>query len=245
MDLSATLSSVVARLAHARARAPSACDLVAALRQPVGPIELPLPTGSPARPSHTVAARGSTWRLVASVFPPGTSTALHVHRTPVAWRVLSGHALETVLGQHDRTWAPGEIAETSPGVLHQIGNPGEVPLVLLQLYGELPGPAPVTAAQPEVKPGSGRIVIVGGGLSAAALTYHLAIRVRHPLQVSIIERGAWLGRGIAYGVSSPVFRLNVPASRMSLDPQVPDDFARWAGVTATPDVFLARTRYGA
>ena len=55
--------------------------------------------------------------------------------------------------------------------------------------------------------------------------------------------GPWLGRGIAYGVESEVFRLNVPASRMSIDPEAPDDFVKFAGSEAAPHAFLGRALY--
>lgn len=174
------------------------------------------------------------------VMPPGASTGLHAHDAPCAWRVVSGHALESVIGQPDRTWSPGEVGEIAPGAVHQISNPGDEPLLLMQVAAAC-CPDPLV----EAPDGEERIAIVGGGMSAAALTYHLARGARRPLHVSIIERGAALGRGIAYGVASSIFRLNVPASRMSIDPAVPDDFVTWADVAATPDIFLPRTRYGA
>ena len=55
--------------------------------------------------------------------------------------------------------------------------------------------------------------------------------------------GPWLGRGIAYGVESEVFRLNVPASRMSIDPEAPDDFVKFSGSEAAPHAFLGRALY--
>jgi uncharacterized NAD(P)/FAD-binding protein YdhS len=63
--------------------------------------------------------------------------------------------------------------------------------------------------------------------------------------VVLIERGPWLGRGVAYGVDSTLPRLNVPASRMSIDPAVPDDFVRWAHSESAPETFLGRAQYGA
>ncbi|MCX5746199.1 MAG: FAD/NAD(P)-binding protein, partial [Proteobacteria bacterium] len=86
--------------------------------------------------------------------------------------------------------------------------------------------------------------IVGGGLSGVAVAIHLLRRGAADLRITIVERGPWLGRGVAYGCDSEVFRLNVPASRMSVDPAKPDDFVRWAGVEATPTAFLPRTLYG-
>jgi len=88
------------------------------------------------------------------------------------------------------------------------------------------------------------IAIVGGGFAGAALAYHL-LQLQSPLRIRIIERAAQLGRGLAYAVESPVLRLNVPATRMSLDPERPDDFVQFAGCEATPRAFLPRREYGA
>lgn len=92
---------------------------------------------------------------------------------------------------------------------------------------------------------SRRIVIVGGGFAGAALAYHLLQQRSRQLQVCMIEPGPRLGRGVAYGVSSPLLRLNVPASRMSLDPARPDDFVVYAGAQAQPHAYLSRALYGA
>jgi uncharacterized NAD(P)/FAD-binding protein YdhS len=89
------------------------------------------------------------------------------------------------------------------------------------------------------------IVIVGGGFAGAALAYHLLQHTDRELHVTVIERGARLGRGIAYGVDHDALRLNVPAARMSIDPKQPDDFVTFARCEDTPQAFLARARYGA
>jgi uncharacterized NAD(P)/FAD-binding protein YdhS len=88
------------------------------------------------------------------------------------------------------------------------------------------------------------ITIIGGGFAGAALAYHLLQR-QSPLRINIVERGEQLGRGLAYAVQNPVLRLNVPAARMSLDPERPDDFVQFAGCEATPHAFLPRREYGA
>jgi uncharacterized NAD(P)/FAD-binding protein YdhS len=86
------------------------------------------------------------------------------------------------------------------------------------------------------------VLIVGGGFSGAAAAIHLLGESRGSLRVGIVERGASLGRGVAYGVRSPIFRLNVAACRMSVDPRRPDDFARWASADGAS--FLPRALYG-
>ena len=95
------------------------------------------------------------------------------------------------------------------------------------------------------RPGGRQVVVVGGGLSGVAVAIQLLRRGDEGLRIAIVESGPWIGRGVAYGVDSEVFRLNVPASKMSLDPERPDDFVRWAGAEATPTAFLPRARYGA
>ena len=86
------------------------------------------------------------------------------------------------------------------------------------------------------------VVIVGGGASGVAVAIHLLGRRDAKVHVDVVERGPSLGRGVAYAFQSPVFRLNVPAAKMSLDPRLPRDFVEWAG--ADPNAFLPRARYG-
>lgn len=87
------------------------------------------------------------------------------------------------------------------------------------------------------------VVIVGGGVSGVTVAIHLLRRGGRDLHIDLVERGPWLGKGIAYRVDNPVFRLNVPAGRMSLDPGRPDDFATWAGADGA--AFLPRATFGA
>ncbi|MDP2312327.1 MAG: FAD/NAD(P)-binding protein [Pseudomonadota bacterium] len=89
-----------------------------------------------------------------------------------------------------------------------------------------------------------RIAILGGGFSGAALAVHLART--GGASVTLVEPDA-VGRGVAYA-ADPAHLLNVPAARMSLYPDVPDDFLVWArarGVAASPTTFLPRALYGA
>ncbi|HEY3804048.1 MAG TPA: FAD-dependent oxidoreductase [Kofleriaceae bacterium] len=166
---------------------------------------------------------------------PGQSGSLHAHAAASAFRVLRGTATETVVGKRDRRWDVGDGAATlEAGIVHQLANCEAVPLVTLHAFACAPAAASSSAGR--------RVAIVGGGFAGIAAAYHL---LRRDLRVTVIERGPWLGRGIAYGVESDIYRLNVPASKMSIDPERPDDFVRWAGAEAAPSAFLSRSRYGA
>ncbi|PNG25239.1 FAD/NAD(P)-binding protein [Methylocella silvestris] len=71
------------------------------------------------------------------------------------------------------------------------------------------------------------VAIIGGGFSGATVAFHL-LRLRPDLErVVIIEPRANLGRGLAYGAEDPSWRINVPAARMSISPEEPNDFNDW------------------
>ena len=62
-----------------------------------------------------------------------------------------------------------------------------------------------------------KVAVIGGGFTGVAFVIH-AILARRPeldLDVTIVEPAAVLGRGIAYGTSEPLHRINVPSDRMS------------------------------
>ena len=87
------------------------------------------------------------------------------------------------------------------------------------------------------------VVIVGGGVSGVTVAIHMLRRGNPELRIDLVERSPWLGLGIAYRVDNAVFRLNVPAGKMSLDPGRPDDFTAWAGAESAQ--FLPRATFGA
>jgi uncharacterized NAD(P)/FAD-binding protein YdhS len=190
---------------------------------------------------RAVVTRGERWEMRLLCWRPTQSSTMHGHGDAgCAFRVLRGSAMESILGARDRVWAPGDVViEKGPALVHQVGNAGADSLLTLHLYS----PAlPVDAPSPR----EGRsVVIVGGGLAGVAVATSLLRRGGSDLRILLVERGPWLGRGVAYGVDSQVFRLNVPASKMSLDPETPRDFVTWASAEATPDAFLPRSRYGA
>ncbi|ARW11553.1 FAD/NAD(P)-binding protein [Acetobacter ascendens] len=99
------------------------------------------------------------------------------------------------------------------------------------------------------------VAIIGGGFSGAALAWHLARNFSSPKRITVFEARPFLGAGLAYGATDPQHRVNVPATRMSIDTQQPDDFINWIKQTNAlandpaayrPDgsVFPARSVFG-
>lgn len=72
-----------------------------------------------------------------------------------------------------------------------------------------------------------RLMIVGGGLTGAALAIEIMRTTRAPLDLTLVEPAEDIGRGVAYGTVDPVHRINVPTHRLSLCRDRPDDFTRW------------------
>ncbi|MDO5648701.1 FAD/NAD(P)-binding protein [Paracoccus sp. (in: a-proteobacteria)] len=81
----------------------------------------------------------------------------------------------------------------------------------------LPNPAPVVA-------------IIGGGFSGAVLAWHLA-RADDAVQIVVVEPRAALGAGLAYSTRDPSHRINVPASRMTMDSRDLSHFTDWIART--------------
>lgn len=76
--------------------------------------------------------------------------------------------------------------------------------------------------------GSGTIALIGGGATGALVALHLARLAVAPLDVLVFEPRPVLGAGLAYSTTDPVHRVNVPAGRMSAEPDDPEHFERWA-----------------
>lgn len=97
-------------------------------------------------------------------------------------------------------------------------------------------------------PLSRTIVIVGAGFSGTAVAINL-LRLSYwkPLHLVIVDRAERMARGIAYAPSQYPYILNVPAGRMSINPNDPLEFLKFARQThpqATEDDFLPRSLYG-
>lgn len=72
------------------------------------------------------------------------------------------------------------------------------------------------------------VAIVGGGFTGAAIAYHLARFTReHSADVLIVEPHEHVGAGLAYSSNDPAHRINVPAARMSIDPDDDTHFENW------------------
>ena len=90
--------------------------------------------------------------------------------------------------------------------------------------------------------GTTDIAIVGGGASGVLLAIRLMRRTAAPVRVTLFERSAEAGLGIAYATRSCAHLLNTRAGDMSAFAEDPDHFRRWAGVTAGG--FVPRQLYG-
>lgn len=96
------------------------------------------------------------------------------------------------------------------------------------------------------------VAIVGGGASGTLLAMHLLRHADAPLRIALLEPGI-VGHGVAYGTSSPVHLLNVPAGRMAAFDDIPGDFVDFLQSTGAPDAtdapvdegFMQRLRYAA
>ncbi|MGE3929274.1 MAG: FAD/NAD(P)-binding protein [Hyphomonadaceae bacterium] len=75
-----------------------------------------------------------------------------------------------------------------------------------------------------------RLAIIGGGFSGAAVALDALSAAGGKLHVSLIDRGGQFGRGLAYSTVDPNHLLNVPAQRMSVRADAPDDFVLWLQV---------------
>jgi uncharacterized NAD(P)/FAD-binding protein YdhS len=67
-----------------------------------------------------------------------------------------------------------------------------------------------------------RIAVIGAGFSGTATAWRLLRRATRPLDIVLVERDPrQFARGVAYSTFDPSHVLNVPAGRMSGDPDAP------------------------
>src|SRR5215510_13075409 len=72
------------------------------------------------------------------------------------------------------------------------------------------------------------ICVIGGGFTGVAAAIACLKRFAHPFDLTIVEPGADLGRGAAYGGHHPLHLLNVRTRDLSILPDRPQDFLNWA-----------------
>lgn len=93
------------------------------------------------------------------------------------------------------------------------------------------------------------VLIVGGGASGVILAAHLLRAGQPGLRVTLVEKRAEIGRGIAYGTQESDHRLNVRATNMSALADEPGHFVEWLkrqGVASNDfaRVYAPRAAYG-
>jgi uncharacterized NAD(P)/FAD-binding protein YdhS len=92
------------------------------------------------------------------------------------------------------------------------------------------------------------VAIIGGGFAGAMVAAQVLRQSRGSISVVLMERGAQVGKGVAYGTPCTQHLLNVPAKNMSAFPDDPEHFLRWArlnhDIGVTPGDFLPRQVYG-
>lgn len=68
------------------------------------------------------------------------------------------------------------------------------------------------------------VTVVGGGASGTLAAAQLLLR---GAEVSLLERAAELGLGMAYSTKRPLHLVNAPAGKMSAFPDDSEHFLRW------------------
>ena len=101
-----------------------------------------------------------------------------------------------------------------------------------------------------------RIAVIGAGFSGVMTAIHLLWRCGSGERVYLVERGARIGPGLAYGTGNPRHLVNVRTENMSAFADEPDHFLRWleaqpaerraeAGERTIAGTFVRRAVFGA
>jgi uncharacterized NAD(P)/FAD-binding protein YdhS len=91
------------------------------------------------------------------------------------------------------------------------------------------------------------VAVIGGGFSAASMVMNLVDHLGPRRSIGVVGRATSLGLGTAYSTRETVHRLNVPAGRMSLFPDRPEDLCDWldeGGTGHCAEDFIPRTLFG-
>ncbi|MET0748244.1 MAG: FAD/NAD(P)-binding protein [Rhizobium sp.] len=91
------------------------------------------------------------------------------------------------------------------------------------------------------------VAVVGSGFSAIAVTINLLRLLPSSARVAVVGDDPGFGRGTAYRTEFYLHRLNVPAGRMSVFPDEPEDFVAWLRAEQRPvdaHDFASRGDYG-
>lgn len=95
------------------------------------------------------------------------------------------------------------------------------------------------------------LCILGGGFTGCALAAQLCQNAKRRLNIAIINASHPMFQGVAYSTCEPYHLLNVPAGKMSLYADKPDDFVEWLANSehnelSTPlsEQFAPRMAYG-
>lgn len=101
-----------------------------------------------------------------------------------------------------------------------------------------------------------RIVVIGGGYSAATFIVQLIRTSNVPVEISVIEPREKIGQGLAYSATDPDHRLNGPLESHMIDPSRADELRQWCiaenvlerdldGTGPAGHIFLRRSDFGA
>ena len=91
------------------------------------------------------------------------------------------------------------------------------------------------------------IAVLGAGFSATAVVINLLEHLPPERRISVIGSRSGFGRGVAYSTADENHRLNVPAGRMSLFADRPDDLVEWLarrGSCHGSEDFIPRQLFG-